>query len=164
VSDSDDEGPKEWLTKAINLVAACDGDLWTLRVNERTRVSQVFYRLRAIVPREWDVDTEWSRQGKNGDRKFLGSSLATDRTGIPDLIIHHRGQFGPDHNLLVAEFKLDVLSLSSSSPDFQKITYWRSAIGYQYGALVSLGDQAYRPRMMWFEDGARDGAMRIESF
>ena len=143
--------PRAWLKQAILEIAEEQPELWSLQIGERARVGHIFARLREIVPRRWDVDMEWDRQGVVGDRKWVKSAEITDRYGIPDMVIHRRSRFGTENNLLVIEVKLDAGSLSTSSDDFEKVTSWMTQIGYRFGALVSLGTREIDTRLMWLE-------------
>lgn len=141
---------RSWLSDAIERVHEVQPELWTLRVGERARVAQVFLELRALVPRTWDVDCEYNREGIEGDSKRWDRGVL----GTPDIVIHHRGLTGPDHNLLVAEFKSDSANLNRSSKDYEKVSAWVRKFKYQVAAVVSLGpsDTVFRPRALWISE------------
>lgn len=140
--------PREWLTRAILDVSDEHEALWTLQTGERARVAHIFARLREIVPRHWDVDCEWNKEGQAASKKMLMIGRAATY-GTPDLIIHQRGESGPVNNLLIVEFKLDANELSATSKDYEKVSYWMQSIGYQFGALVSLGRATPNLKLMW---------------
>jgi hypothetical protein len=58
----------------------------------------------------WDVDCEYDRDGFV--RMYLRQIAQCDQQRetdaiVPDIIVHHRREYGSDHNLLVIELKKD---------------------------------------------------------
>ncbi|MGN7149290.1 hypothetical protein ACTHQ6_09900 [Arthrobacter sp. SAFR-179] len=84
-------------------------ELWNWKVGERARVVEIRFALRGRVPKPWNVDTEWNREGQEGSPKKLHNVPGQD-FGTPDLLIHRRGEWGAQNNLLVAEFKNEYKS------------------------------------------------------
>jgi hypothetical protein len=128
--------------------------LWRLQVGERAIVAQIFLQMSQTLPdRHWNLDSEYNREGF-GDIKLLrdGSMGSGPKRGVPDLIVHHRGERGPEHNLLLLEFKLNDPELSRASVDASKVERWVDRFGYQHGAAVSIGHSrgSFDPYWLWY--------------
>lgn len=92
----------------------------------------------------WDVDCEYNRDGLERPKK-LGlneyeptvAGATKSVTVYPDIIVHHRGQGGSEHNLLVLELK------KSSNPDdgerdARKLAAFREQLEYQNAFALRL--------------------------
>ncbi len=151
-SELDD--PWSWLASAIERTYHQNEDLWRFKVGERARVAQIFLQLRYLVPDRWNVDCEYNRHGENDPKRQSDTQGRARRYGTPDLIIHRRGvKQGAAGNLLVVELKTDRSNLNARSHDYRKVQYWMNRIEYQYGAVVSLGENLtdFAPKVLWFD-------------
>ena len=127
---------QEWLISALRAVARRQPDLWTITARERSRVAQVAMELRRTVPAEWDIDVDYRRHGSDPKRATAGLVEV-------DLLIHHRGQDGEIHNLLIAEFKVThAETFDWLSGDGAKVLDLQRGIGHAVAALVSFGSTA----------------------
>jgi hypothetical protein len=154
----------EWLANAIHDIDAQQPELWSWNVGERTRVAEIFLRLRETdpFPGRLQVDTEWNREGRLGNPKQLTPN--TNNTGTPDIVLHRRGFSSISDNLLVAEFKNFVPGTATSVSDQEKVELWTTRFSYQLGAVISLGPsgKVFDPAARWLSlqtDGSiRDSA------
>lgn len=133
----------EWISDAIQRVYEQQPELWRWNLGERTRVAEIFVTLRATDPFAgfWQVDLEWNKEGQ------LGSPKQQQRNpggiGTPDIVVHHRGESGAHHNLLVAEFKNIHRGGATSIYDLHKVQSWMNRFSYQFGAVVALGPSGH---------------------
>lgn len=128
-----------WVSAAVHEVRAQQPELWSGNLGERARVAEIFVVLRDTDPFEgyWRIDFEWNKEGTQGDSKVQEEN--NGGIGTPDLIVHHRGKKGRDHNLLVAEFK-NVSRLGKTNlTDLNKVKYWMKRFEYRFGAVIALG-------------------------
>jgi len=144
------EHVRGWLSRAIIATRREERALWELKGGERAVVAQVYRRLQFDAFPTWDIDLEYLREGPGGVRK---SGPEPRSFGIPDLVVHRRGELDSTGNLLVVEFKIEQTVLRAQSYDRRKIGYWQARFGYALGAVVSLGSAAdsiarwsWRPR------------------
>ena len=139
---------QNWLSSAVAAVGRLQSDLWALDVRERSRVAQVAMVLRALVPPGFDVDVDYRREGIDRRTKQKRNGEAAE----VDLVVHHRGRSGADHNLLVAEFKVrHDETFDWNKEDGDKVTYFQEQFGYVVAALVGFGpdDTTVDPQIMW---------------
>ncbi|MGO4382621.1 hypothetical protein [Specibacter sp. RAF43] len=132
-----------WLRDAIDRVHQEQPELWELGVGERARVGQIFRALYESDPYRggWHIDLEWNRVGVNRDPK----AQAENRSGYgtPDIAVHHRGEDGREHNLMIVEFK-NVLSQGHINyRDHRKVKWWIGRSSYCFGAVIALGPTPY---------------------
>ncbi|MBT8161462.1 MULTISPECIES: hypothetical protein [Arthrobacter] len=127
---------KQWLSSSIHTVFQGQPKLWNWNLGEPARVAEIFFDLRCKVPPPWNVDLEWNREGQLGATKKL-PNVESKTYGTPDLIIHRRGDYGRENNLLVVEFK-NKYSAEAEKKDKAKVLDWMDRYGYQFGAVVSL--------------------------
>lgn len=88
----------------------------------------------------YDIDCEYNRIGKNGDRKKIfdsrdGSKPKATRNVKPDIIIHHRTEKGGRNNLVVIEAKK---AGRDNSDDRVKLEAYKRELGYKYAFLVTF--------------------------
>lgn len=142
-----------WLSRAISATRREEAALWELKGGERAVVAQLYRRLQFGAFPTWDIDLEYLREGTGGVRK---SGPEPRRFGIPDLVIHKRGERESTGNLLAVEFKIGETALRAQSYDRRKIRYWQARFGYVLGAVVSLGSSAdSTARWSWrYQQGA----------
>ncbi|MHA7209523.1 hypothetical protein [Arthrobacter sp. MDT1-65] len=148
---------REWLWNAIDRVHADQPSLWEWGVGERARVGQIYRALYETEPfhGRWDIDLEWNRESFDGDPKRQGMNRSG--YGTPDLAVHHRGKDGPEHNLLIVEFKNALNQGRNSYRDRRKIEWWMGAYSYCFGAVIALGPslREFRPVGIWLtSDGS----------
>lgn len=111
--------------------------------NERSMSHHLANYIEPLFP-GWDVDCEYNRDGLNdpkrlgldeSERTVVGDANAC--TVFPDIIVHHRGQSGADHNLVVIEVKKSS-NKSDRSHDEWKLRAYREQLGYQNAFFVAL--------------------------
>lgn len=162
-------GPVQLLRDAIVTVVGNQPELFTLKVGERAVAAQIGWALSDLVTRayewrNWSVDLEYDREGLFGELKLrydrrrpqprnhsVDGLDRLSKVGVPDIILHHRGIQGPDHNLLVVEVKRTHRIFTERSADRMKVNEFMDRHGYQYGCLVGLGPRigAYKPKISW---------------
>lgn len=103
----------------------------------------------------WNVDCEYNRiEDDKGQFKYLFldpedngqvSIFSLDGSRVfPDIVIHHRGDNGPDDNLLVIEVKVPWSQVSDSR-DIRKLRAFTGhakasqIVTYQYGLFIRFG-------------------------
>jgi hypothetical protein len=109
----------------------------------------IAHRLAVYLERDfggWHIDCEYNRQGINSKKRNDAGALIR-----PDIIIHHRGEGHPDHNLLVIEVKL----LNEDSDSKKACSYTKPAAGarrfqYQYGLALSFEPTS---KLVWYCNG-----------
>lgn len=126
------------IRQAISEFLKHDSPLLEFDVNERTVSHQLAIYIKSEFS-DWDVDCEYNRNHDDIKRLRLprekvDSDDTFAQTVFPDIIIHHRGT---DENLVVIEIKK---SSNPQSPDrdFQKLTAFKSQLGYQYAAFIKF--------------------------
>lgn len=165
-NQSTQQNIQQWLTSSIHKVFLDQPELWNWKLGERARVVEICFDLRGRVPEPWNVDAEWNREGQEGSPKKLPNVPGQD-FGTPDLIIHRRGELGPQNNLLVAEFKNEY-NARDEEKDLAKIVDWMDRYDYRFGAVVALTrspDGLLAPQALWVNgDGisAKTSRWRIE--
>ena len=134
---------------------------WTSRrpVSERTICAHLAWYLRPQLPREWDVDCEYNRNGP--------AAVKSDAAGNQhpaDLIVHHRGFEGEGHNLLLVELKITSASANSGGSADVVRDLVRD-LQYQDGVYLHLhasnvgGVTALDPHWAWFPDASAEVIM-----
>jgi hypothetical protein len=128
----------------------------TSRPSERAVAFQLGWYLRPMVEESWDIDCEYNRSGM-----YLEESVRlVDDEGrrIPDLIVHHRGKLGPEHNLLLLELATDRADVDGAATgDFGRARALQSRFGYQFAAVLDLrigahgAEQPIAPHWQWAE-------------
>ena len=128
----------------------------TSRPSERAVAFHLGWYLRPMVEESWDIDCEYNRSGM-----YLEESVRlVDDEGrrIPDLIVHHRGKLGPEHNLLLLELATDRANVDGATTgDFGRARALQSRFGYQFAAVLDLrlgtrgADLPIAPRWQWSE-------------
>ncbi len=101
-----------------------------------------------------DLDSEKGRKQVYYPNSYSGTGA------YPDIIVHHRGLNGPNHNLLVIEIKKKSSTPSDIDHDREKLCSYTASDGRQHlsyarGALVILGVKkaAGQFSIDWYEDG-----------
>ncbi|WP_455834254.1 hypothetical protein [Pseudarthrobacter siccitolerans] len=153
--DAPECGKKEvvsdWLRDAIYRVHREQPELWGQALGERARVGQIFRALYETDPflGGWDIDLEWNREGVHGGPKPQAEN--TSGYGTPDIAVHHRGKTGPEHNLLIVEFKNALSHGGSNYRDRRKVKWWMAKYSYRFGAVIALGPtlRQFGPTGIW---------------
>ena len=106
----------------------------TSRPSERTIAFHLGWYLRQTVERSWDVDAEYDRSGM-----MLESSvqITGPEQHVPNLIVHHRGLLGPEHNLLLVHVAADEATREERTDVAAALTLQRR-FGYRYAMLLDL--------------------------
>ncbi len=118
--------------------------------NERSITHKFAEHLQQILGTDWSVDCEYNRFGS--DQKMIeeikyipsvGKHVATDeiksRTVYPDIIVHKRGEAGP--NLLVIEAKKDATP-EERKGDVQKLKLIKEQYHYAFSAFLDFLTQS----------------------
>ncbi|MFC5366287.1 hypothetical protein [Salinirubrum litoreum] len=138
---------RQVLSNALKKVLEQDSDLLEYDVNERSITHRLaVYLEEEEVCREWDVDVEYNRLGKNEVSKsismeHLRSKISDSvdpedldaKTVYPDIVVHKRGE--RNENLLVIEAKK---SGRSGEYDREKLTAYKEELGYEHGVFVTF--------------------------
>ncbi|RYV52725.1 hypothetical protein [Pengzhenrongella frigida] len=141
-------------TTIVNEWSLLSGAGGTSRPSERAVAFHLGWYLRPMVEESWDIDCEYNRSGM-----YLEESVRlVDDEGrrIPDLIVHHRGKLGPEHNLLLLELATDRADLDrEATGDFGRARALQARFGYQFAAVLDLrlgargAEQAVAPHWQW---------------
>jgi hypothetical protein len=135
--------------------------LLTYDVHERT----IDHRLAVYLEHRFagfHVDCEYNNDlDSETGRKQVHYPNSSSGTGVyPDIIIHHRGLNGPNHNLLVIEIKKKSSAASDIDRDREKLCSYTASDGWNHlsyarGALVVLGvrEAAGQFSIEWYEKG-----------
>lgn len=162
VAVDDDTTVRDVLRAALRTVWSERPDLIAHGVCERSVVGALLVALTPLVAtweRGWKVDVEYNRWHPEGleevRQKFLPGFEAgkKERLVFPDLIVHHPGHDGPEHNLLVLEAKKGTISPRARAHDYRKLTGFRSVFRYRQAAFLEFDGRGGRPRLQWFTDG-----------
>ena len=110
----------------------------------------------------FQVDCEYNSDvdGEGGKKRVYGEGLRDGGVVYPDIIVHHRGLNGPEHNILVIEIKKPATVAHNGDRDRAKLRSYTSSqepnhLRYCRGALlvVGVGDRAGEFEIEWFADG-----------
>lgn len=115
-----------------------DSELLTNDLSERCIASRLAMYLQTVFP-EYSVDVEYNRKGRVPKTLNLPEECANYRNGkgevlvVPDIIVHRRGEEGP--NILVLELK-KTTNPDSRHCDSMRIRAFREQLGYTSAALI----------------------------
>ena len=126
----------EGVQKALESFLRTDRLLLELDVNERSITHKLAEHLQVQFP-EWHVDCEYNRDGCDPKTLSLrveqtSSDDPQARTVYPDVIVHHRNT---SENLIALEVKKSS-SADDGTFDKEKLTAFRTQLGYRYGVFV----------------------------
>ena len=107
----------------------------TSRPSERTIAFQLGWYVRQTVERSWNVDSEYDRSGMMLEPSVRFGSQAGH---VPNLIVHHRGLLGPEHNLLLVHVAVDSASAADDGPGIEAALALQQRFGYGYAMLLDL--------------------------
>jgi hypothetical protein len=125
------------MRRAINTLYARDAKLFEYTVAEWAIAHRLAVYLEQEIP-GWNVDCEYNKQGENGDAKTNSETgRKTERTR-PDIILHHRGEFLSEHNLLLVELKFDEIADDQKVKEFTRRPTGKRTFQYQYGLALSF--------------------------
>lgn len=123
------------------------------RVHERSTAQRLAVHMVPLFA-GWDVDCEYDRDGRK--KKSLRGIVKCDphretNTIFPDILVHHRGENGGVHNLLVIELKKDNPEDPSDHMKLKLLTKPRSHYAYQYGLYINIDGGKFDLR--WYRNG-----------
>jgi hypothetical protein len=149
-----DEQIKQAVQRAFDSLRAEQPLLDFHIVHERSTAHRLALHLEPYF-NGWNVDCEYDRYGRV--QKLLEGIRACDerrRTDriLPDIIVHHRGQNGPGHNLLVVELKKDDVQDPCDFEKLRGMTGSHGSFSYQLGLHVNINRGQFD--CTWFKDGA----------
>ena len=138
--------------RAIDTLYTHDQKLLSVEASEWA----IAHRLAIYLEREikgWNVDCEYNKQGEGDGLSVKPNPNNDKKNARPDIILHHRGQTGVEHNLLVIEMKKRGEDSDSEKARCYTVTpdaADRRKYRYQFGlALSFFADLQAR----WFENG-----------
>jgi hypothetical protein len=149
------------LYSSINQLFRNDLFLLTYDVHERT----IAHRLAIYLEHRFagfHVDCEYNNDldSETGRKQVYSSNNSSGTGAYPDIIVHHRGLNGPNHNLLVIEIKKNSATTNEIDHDREKLCSYtasdgRSHLLYARGALVILEvkELAGQFSIEWYENG-----------
>jgi hypothetical protein len=149
-----DEEIMRAVIKAIGLLRNEQPSLEFNVVHERSTAHRLAVQMEPFFP-AWNVDCEYDRHGQV--RKLLAGiracneRRATERI-LPDIVVHHRGNTGPEHNLLVVEIKKDASADPCDLEKLRRMTQPRGSFGYRLGLYINLNQGRFDCN--WFKNGA----------
>jgi hypothetical protein len=132
---------------AIDLFFARDSKLFDIKASEWAVAHRIAVYLEKYV-KGWNIDCEYNKVGLSGTTKHD----AKGNYKRPDIIVHHRGMTGKEHNLLVIEVKIKNTPADYSKlKDFTSPPCQKRPFQYQYGLALS-----FHPRIekKWFPEPA----------
>jgi hypothetical protein len=123
------------------------------RVHERSTAHRLAVQMEPLFA-GWNVDCEYDRDGQT--RKALEGIAQCDGERptdwiLPDIIVHHRREFGRDHNLLVIEIKKIDPENTCDRKKLELLTGPDGHYQYQLGLYINIdGDRFFAT---WYRDG-----------
>lgn len=134
--------------RAVDMLYARDSDLFTHDASEWSIAHRLAVYLEQEIP-GWNVDCEYNRQGPGRTPKARSN---TDKVR-PDIILHHRCQVEPYHNLLVVEMKKHKTDSDlGKACEYTKPPEGAREFQYQFGLALSL---VKGPKLRWFTAGKK---------
>ena len=112
--------------------------------NERSLTHKFAEHMQTIIGREWSIDCEYNRFGSDPKKidelkRIVGENTTTyetkPRTVYPDIIVHRRGEQGP--NLLVVEAKKDATA-KERELDIAKLKVIQSTYNYSFAVFIDF--------------------------
>jgi hypothetical protein len=141
---------EERLKAALQQLCVKDRHLLYVGASERSIAFRLGLYLQCKFS-DWHVDCEYNRHGPNRKRVALDESrCASKDLVIPDIIIHRRGQQGP--NLLAIEVKKDIDGQGGKvQHDLEKLKAYKRELCYAYAVFLKVwtGENAQDPLICW---------------
>ena len=140
---------KKEIENILNTAKRCflenDAYLLSAEANERSITHKFAEYLQDIFGCAWHVDCEYNRYGTDSKKiieeieQIIGKETTTSeiktRTVFPDIIIHKRGEDGP--NLLVIEAKKDATE-KEKNKDKEKLLKIKQKHGYTFAVFLDF--------------------------
>jgi hypothetical protein len=149
-----DDEIKQSIARSIGRLLGEQPALDFHRVHERSTAHRLAVQMEPEFP-QWNIDCEYDRSERM--RKLLDGirncdpERETERI-FPDIIVHHRGANGPEHNLLVVELKKNANFDRCDFEKLQGLTSPHLAFGYQLGLYINVNRGRFD--CTWFKNGA----------
>ncbi len=151
------------VNRALDRLKAEDAHLFHVSVHERSLTFRLGLYLQNEFP-DWRVDCEYNRHGTypkrldaiRRERLAETPNARTEGDVYPDIIVHCRGDHGP--NLLVIEAKMaSKVTAKSRRFDWLKLYAYRDELAYQSIALIVFGTDPDDPSCTADFDGIEPG-------
>ena len=142
--DSQNQLTTDWdevescLNRAVERLESLDGYLLENRHHEQSISHRLAVYLEQEFP-DWYVDCEYNRAGGGSDPKRGPDG----QPNIPDIIVHQRGQYGP--NLLAIEIKPSSKPESEQNTDRNKLRGYLSGHAYSYAVFLTYDAEGFDP-------------------
>lgn len=126
------------LNRALRRLAEEDRYLLENNLSERCIAARLAMHLQPEFP-EHKTDAEYNRKGRAPKRLGLPEECANyidengDALAVPDVIVHQRGEDGP--NVLVLELK-KTTNPDGLDCDRTRVLAFRDELHYEFGALI----------------------------
>lgn len=121
-------------------------------VHERSTAHRLAVHLEPLFPK-WNIDCEYDRDGLKlkilDGIKECDSDKKTDRI-LPDIIVHHRNESGPAHNLLVIEVKKNSAENTCDRKKLELLT-GEGRYQYQLGLYININGGTFD--CTWYKNG-----------
>jgi hypothetical protein len=123
-------------------------------VHERSTAHRLAVQLESHF-KTWDVDCESDRDEQQLKKMLMGidqckSEKTTDGV-FPDIVVHHRGGEGPEHNLLVVELKKRVGFDPCDDRKLELFTDPQGHYQYQIGLYININSGKFD--CTWYKNG-----------
>ena len=128
-------------------------------VHERSTAHRLAVQLESHF-KTWNVDCEYDRNEQqlqkmlDGIAQYKSKKTEKPTDGVlPDIIVHHRGGEGPEHNLLVVELKKHAKFDACDDAKLKLFTDQNGHYKYQVGLYININSGNFDPN--WYRDGAK---------
>jgi hypothetical protein len=125
---------------ALSVFRECEAEIIARNPSERSLTHRLAVHLESSFP-GWNVDCEFNRIGTIPKKvhmyapSLVGTASEEAITVFPDIIVHRRGEAGP--NLLVIEAKKATSQIGDEF-DKLKLTAYKRDLAYKYAAFIVL--------------------------
>jgi len=145
---------KSSVKEAISDLKNEDPELDYSSVHERSTAHRLAVHMEAQFA-GWNVDCEYDRDGQI--RKSLMGIAECDSVKkgddiLPDIIVHHRGSSGRDHNMLVIELKKHSKNDPCDQRKLELLTQAKNHYAYQLGLYINIDNGNFN--CTWYRNGA----------
>ena len=161
---------KQNLDKAVQRLLKDDHFLLEYDVHEQAITHRIAVYIEPMFP-EHHVDCEYNNDldSESGRKQIKYPDNFKESNVRPDIIVHHRGLNGKQHNILIMELKKLPSTEEDLCMDRNKLIKFTSQeqyhhFCYQCGALVKLGvkDRAGEVEIEWFENSDSNNSIENE--